>query len=198
MEVVLLEIVGLTAAMLYLFLVSRRTWMAWPAYILSSCVYAPIFWRSQLYADAALQLFFVGMGVAGWRAWSKFKGPVSVVSLPPQKHVITVICIACATAVLGIALYMWTSAGLYAFPDAFLLIGSIGATFLTLRRVVENWHYWIVINATSALLYASKGIWLTCLLGLMYLCLSVRGLMMWKEGSRSPVASARLRTSYYP
>jgi nicotinamide mononucleotide transporter len=190
MEVVLLEIAGVTAAMLYLLLVSQRTWMAWPAYILSSCFYAPIFWRSQLYADAALQLFFVGMGVVGWRAWNKFEGPVRVVSLSRHQHAKTAACIAGATAVVGIGLFMWTSAGFFAFPDAFLLVGSIGATILTVRRVVENWHYWIVINAVSVLLYASKGIWLTCLLGLMYLCLSIRGLMMWREGGQPAEAAS--------
>jgi nicotinamide mononucleotide transporter len=189
MEVVLLEIAGVTAAMLYLLLVSQRMWMSWPAYILSSCLYAPIFWSSQLYADAALQLFFVGMGIAGWWTWNKFDGPVKVVSMPRQKHLLTIVVILCATIVLGIALSTWTTAGYYAFPDAFLLIGSVAATILTVRRVVENWHYWIVINAVSTLLYASKGIWLTCLLGLMYLCLSVRGLMMWKEGSKTPEIS---------
>ncbi len=190
MELILLEIAGITAAMLYLFLVSQRTWMAWPAYILSSCLYAPIFWRAQLYADAALQLFFVGIGVVGWRAWSKFQGPVSIVSLPRQKHLYTIVGILCATVILGTALCIWTPAGYYAFPDAFLLIGSVGATILTVRRVAENWHYWIVINAVSVFLYAWKGIWLTCLLGLMYLCLSVRGLLMWKEGSQTPKASS--------
>lgn len=189
MEMVLLEIAGVTAAMLYLFLVSQRSWTAWPAYILSSCLYAPIFWRSQLYADAALQLFFIGMGVAGWRAWSKFEGPVGVVSISRQKHALAIAIIACVTLVLGTGLFMLTSAGYYAFPDAFLLIGSIVATLLTVRRVTENWYYWIVINGLSAILYASKGIWLTCLLGSMYLCLSVRGLMMWREGALSSVAS---------
>lgn len=189
MEVILLEIAGVTAAMLYLLLVSQRTWMAWPAYIFSSCLYAPIFWRAQLYADAALQLFFVGMGIAGWRSWTRFEGPVSVVSLPRQKHLITIAGIVCVTAIVGTALFIWTPAGYYAFPDAFLLIGSIGATMLTVRRIIENWHYWIVINTVSVLLYAWKGIWLTCLLGLMYLCLSVRGLMMWKEESRTPKTS---------
>lgn len=189
MEEVLLEIFGVTAAMLYLLLVAQRSWTAWPAYILSACLYAPIFWRSRLYADAALQVFFVGMGVAGWLAWSKFEGPVSVVSLPPRKHSLLVAIIACLTLVLGTVLFIWTPSGYYAFPDAFLLIGSIGATVLTVRRVTENWHYWIVINAVSVILYASKGIWLTCLLGLMYLCLSVRGLMMWREGQRGPVVA---------
>ncbi|MEY4700407.1 MAG: hypothetical protein RL326_594 [Pseudomonadota bacterium] len=189
MEVILLEIAGVTTAMLYLLLVSQRSWMAWPAYILSSCLYAPFFWRSQLYADAALQFFFVGVGVAGWRAWSKFNGPVEIVSLPRQKHLLTIVGILGATVILGMALFTWTQAGYYAFPDAFLLIGSVGATILTVRRVVENWHYWIVINAVSTLLYASKGIWLTCILGLMYLCLSIRGLMMWKEGSPAPEGS---------
>ena len=185
MELVLLEIFGVTAAMLYLLLVAQRSWTAWPAYILSSCLYAPIFWYSQLYADAVLQVFFVGMGVAGWLAWSKFEGAVSVVSVPRQRHVVITAFIACATAAIGTGLYVWTPAGYYAYPDAFLLVGSVVATLLTVNRVIENWYYWLAINGVSAILYASKGIWLTCLLGVMYLILSIRGLMMWKEGQSS-------------
>ncbi len=188
MEIVLLEIAGATTAMLYLFLISQRSWTAWPACIISSCLYMAIFWSSQLYAEAALQLFFIGMGVVGWRAWARIDGPARVVSLSQREHQVTMVIIAVLTLVLAGMLYSSTPAGFYALPDAFVLVGSIAATFLTVRRVTENWYYWMVINGVSALVYASKGIWLTCALGAMYLCLSVRGLMMWRAGE-SPKAS---------
>jgi nicotinamide mononucleotide transporter len=74
-----------------------------------------------------------------------------------------------------------TEAGYYAFADAFLMVGSIVTTVLTVARVVENWWYWLAINITSVVLYGSKGIWITSCLAVLYSVLSIRGLIAWRR-----------------
>jgi nicotinamide mononucleotide transporter len=81
-----LELIGAALALAFLVLVGLRRWWAWPAYIASSLVYLPVFWESKLYYDALLQLFFVGMGVYGWRSWSLQGEVIEPVSWGAAKH----------------------------------------------------------------------------------------------------------------
>ena len=48
------------------------------------------------------------------------------------------------------------------------------------RKVLQNWHYWFVIDSVSVYLYASQGLWLTAVLFLFYLVLVVIGFRQWR------------------
>jgi nicotinamide mononucleotide transporter len=176
-----LEIAGATTAILYLLLVTKRAWLAWPCYIASSAIYIPVFWHSQLYSDAILQGFFIAMGGWGWWSWREQGGAVELVRWSLRRHLRPLIGIIIGTGIVGGFVFLRTEAGCFAFADAFLLVGSLVATVLTVWRVVENWWYWIVINLASAVLYGAKGIWITCGLAVLYLGLSIRGLSVWER-----------------
>jgi nicotinamide mononucleotide transporter len=49
------------------------------------------------------------------------------------------------------------------------------------RKFIENWWVWIVVNAASIALFAYKSLWLTALLYLVFLGLSVAGLVRWRR-----------------
>ena len=181
-----LEIAGATTAILYLLLVTRRTWLAWPFYIVSSAIYIPIFWFSQLYSDAVLQGFFIAMGAWGWWSWREQGEAVELVRWAPHRHLLPLVSIALGTIVIGGFVFLRTQVGYLAFADAFLLVGSIVTTVMTVGRVVENWWYWIVINLASVLLYGAKGIWITSCLAVLYLGLSIRGWFVWNRASPGP------------
>lgn len=180
-----LEIAGATTAILYLLLVTRRTWLAWPCYIVSSAIYIPIFWFSQLYSDAVLQGFFIAMGAWGWWSWREQGEDLELVRWSRQQHLLPLATISIGTSVIGGFVFLRTNVGYVAFADAFLLVGSIVTTVMTVGRVVQNWWYWIVINLASVLLYGAKEIWITSGLALLYLGLSIRGLLVWNRASPS-------------
>ena len=48
--------------------------------------------------------------------------------------------------------------------DAFTTIFSIIATFFLVRRKLDNWMYWVMIDAVYVYLYASRGAFLFALL----------------------------------
>jgi len=181
----MVELLGALLAVLYLVFVTYRWRVAWVVCIASSLLYVPVFWSSQLYADAALQVYFVGMALYAWWSWSGRPEEVSVVRWTAPRHMGIIVVWLIATFVVGVAL-RHTPAGIYAFPDAFISIGSVIATVLTARRVIENWWYWIVINALATAVFAMKGLSLTALLYAAYAALSVRGLAAWREAAEKP------------
>lgn len=180
MTPLLLEIIGATLALAFLVLVGLRRWWAWPAYIASSLVYLPVFWESKLYYDALLQLFFVGMGVYGWRSWSAEGEVIEPVSWGVAKHARVIALWLTASALMGLCL-MLTDAGAYAFLDAFITVGSVLATVITVQRVLENWWYWLAINIVAAGTYGLKGLWVTTGLMVIYAGMSLWGLGEWRR-----------------
>ena len=49
------------------------------------------------------------------------------------------------------------------------------------RKVLQNWHYWFVIDSVSVWLYLDRGLLLTALLFVCYLFLIVIGLRQWRR-----------------
>ena len=67
------------------------------------------------------------------------------------------------------------------FLDIFISVFCVLATYLTTRAILENWYYWIVLNILSMILYHYSKLYLTEILFLGNLVLSVVGLIHWKK-----------------
>jgi nicotinamide mononucleotide transporter len=181
----LFEIVGSLTALAYLLLIAKRLSVAWVFYIMSSVLYMFVFWRERLYADSLLQMFFVCLGLHAWKRWSATSvDKVMLTSVSFSKHLIAVVGIAGITGLVGGALYLYTDAGVVAFPDALILVGSVYATVLTVRGVIENWWYWVVINAVTVVLYYQKGLPMTVGLASLYTVISCYGLVQWRRAGQ--------------
>ena len=73
-----------------------------------------------------------------------------------------------------------------AFPwwDAGVAMLSVAAQILMSRRAIENWVLWITVDGIAIGLYAAKDLWLTALLYMIFLALSVWGLMDWRRAEQ--------------
>jgi nicotinamide mononucleotide transporter len=78
--------------------------------------------------------------------------------------------------------------------DAFPTAGSVIAQILLARKYVDTWWVWLGVNVGSVALFGYKDLWLTALLYLIFIGLSVQGLMRWRrqleQQSRMSSASA--------
>jgi nicotinamide mononucleotide transporter len=181
----MLEIIAAATAVLYLLLITRRSWVAWPVYIISSLLYAPVFWSANLYGDAVLQLYFVSVGFYAWWRWGRAEGPVAVERWRLKRHLWILVSWVLAAIMLG-RLLSSTPAGALGYGDALVTVGSVVATVLTARGVLENWIYWIVIDVIATLLFGVRSLVATMWLYSLYTILAVRGLYVWKSALRYP------------
>jgi nicotinamide mononucleotide transporter len=65
------------------------------------------------------------------------------------------------------------------YADAFTTVFSLAATFMVVRKVLENWIYWIVIDIVSIFLYHQRGYSLTAVLYFIFTILAIAGLIAW-------------------
>jgi len=63
--------------------------------------------------------------------------------------------------------------------DSFTTVFSLFATYMVVKKVLENWIYWIVIDAVSVYLYHSRELEQTALLFIVYTIIAVFGYFAW-------------------
>jgi nicotinamide mononucleotide transporter len=80
----------------------------------------------------------------------------------------------------------------YPYIDSATTFAAIWATFLVARKVLENWWYWLVIDAVSVVIYWSRDLELTALLFVAYVAMIPIGLVSWTRSYRTQQSNAGL------
>jgi nicotinamide mononucleotide transporter len=177
------EWTAVVLALAYLLLAVRQDAWCWACAIASSAIYLVLFARGGLVMQSALQVFYIGMGVYGWRAWRTGAG-VPGAELPVSRwsgrwHVASIGLLLAVSAVNG-WIVARSQGGLVPYVDASVAWVSVLATWMVARKVLENWLYWIVVDAVAAALYWSQGFHATAGLYVLYVVIAVRGYLTWR------------------
>jgi nicotinamide mononucleotide transporter len=181
------EAIAVVSLLAYLLLAIRQSIFCWLAAIIGSSIYLVLMFRVGLYMESALQVFYIAMALYGWHYWNRGSGhedSLPVVSWPLAFHILPLMIIVTLTVLSGYLLSAFSNASL-PYANSFTTWGAIAATWMVARKVLQNWHYWFVIDSVSIVIYVSKGLWLTALLYLLYLVLIVVGLRSWREAEAS-------------
>ncbi|MBM0103209.1 nicotinamide mononucleotide transporter [Steroidobacter sp. S1-65] len=167
----------------YLLLAVRRNLLCWLCAFVSTSIYIALFVKASLYMQVVLNVFYLVMAVYGFIDWKRGRtesGDVRIESWSVNQHVTVAVLVIIASALNGWALSRWTDSPA-PFLDSFVTWGSIVTTWMVARRIIENWLYWIVVDAAAAWLYFSQGLLATTILFIIYLGIVVRGYFVWRR-----------------
>jgi nicotinamide mononucleotide transporter len=161
-----------------------RKQIAWPLGIIGSFLGAIYFivLEKPLLAEASLYFFYVIMGFYGWWIWRKSaiaSSEVTITRIPFSQHALIIGISFVISLLLGHYLSSQTKSDLPYF-DAITTVFAVFATFLEINRRLYVWVYWIVLNALSIILYTLKESEVYAGLMVIYVVLSVKGLIAWK------------------
>jgi nicotinamide mononucleotide transporter len=183
-----LEVVAFALALGTVLMNIRVNPLGWPLAIVSSLLYFGLFWDSRLYGDASLQIFFAVVALWGWWQWlrgTEADGrPLAVRSLGIRGRWIALGVLAAAWPATGLFLRTWTDTDV-PWWDAFPTAASVVGQWLLGRKYIENWPTWLVVNIVSVGLFAHKGLWLTVVLYVVFVVLSVVGWKAWIVTARA-------------
>ena len=178
-----LESTAVIFAILYLILAVKQNILCWIAGIISSVLYFFIMQKAELYMEAYLQVFYVVMGIYGWSQWSasNASNPSFIVNTwSKYQHMIAISIILALSLLSGFLLERYTDAAL-PFLDALVSWGAVVATYMVAKKLLENWIYWFVIDATSIFLFIERGLWLSAVLFATYLVIIFFGYQSWNK-----------------
>ncbi len=158
-----------------------------------------MFARAGLPMQAALQVFYAGMAVYGWWSWRGGAGakvtPLAVTCWPPRRHLALLAGVVAVAVVNGRWLAIAQPGAAAPYLDAFITWGSVAATWLVARKVLENWLWWIVLDLGAAALYWSQGLAATAVLFLLYTVIAAQGYRRWRQDLKQPLRATGGATS---
>jgi nicotinamide mononucleotide transporter len=181
-----LEATAVLLSLVYVVLAVPRSRWCWVAGGVGALIYVWLFARARLPMQSLLQVWYVGIAVFGFMSWShEATSRISLLSW--RGHVAGIVASLVLAAALAHFLAAETRAA-WPYLDASTAMLSLFASWLTARGKLENWLYWLVIDAVQVWLYAAQGLVFTALLFLIYLVIAVAGLVEWMKTYRRQTA----------
>lgn len=164
--------------------VKRSLWQ-FPVGIVGTGLFFIVVLQAGIYANAALQVFFVFVQAYGWWYWLRgANGRRPPIRSAKWTDVVLSVAIAILAAWVGSwAMTEWSDFDL-AFSDAVTLSVSVVAQYLLDRKYLETWPVWLIVNVASAYLYASAGMWLFTALYVFFFFNAFWGWWEWRKEMR--------------
>lgn len=180
----ILQIVGVALGLLYLWLEYRANIWLWVVGMLMPCVHCALYFQSELYADCAMQGYYILAGLYGLAAWllghKRTKKPLEIAHTPLRFIAPLVVIYGVLHAAIYFLLIRFTDSDV-PFWDAMTTAMSMIAMWLLSRKYIEQWLVWLAVDAITVGLYLYKGIPLTAGLYTLYTALAVVGYMRWRR-----------------
>ncbi len=167
----------------YALLVMWQRRSGWVFGGVSCLILMVLFWRVHLPMQALLQFSYVIAAVYGWWSWSKASGMQSIRVWHWRGHVLALA--GCVLASLVLAHFLAHESA-FPFVDSLVFCLGIFATWLLARVYLENWAYWILIDAVSICLSFRQGLVSVAVLYVLYLGIAMTGLAGWLKSWRKP------------
>ncbi|MDD3685184.1 MAG: nicotinamide riboside transporter PnuC [Bacteroidales bacterium] len=164
--------------------IKQNPWY-WLTAILMVLLYIYVFYVSGFYADMSFQFYYLVVSVYGWIHWVKSREKIELGKLEAFKldrtQWVKWLGLSSVFFVIIYLILRYLTDSEIPMGDAFTTALSITATWLLARKVLENWLFWIVVNAVSTALYVYKEMYPSVVLFSVLTILAVLGYFKWRK-----------------
>ena len=188
-----IEFFGTLLSLMSVVLAAKNKIWTWPIGNLGAILFGILFYQINLYSDFFEQIYYVITGIIGWYIWSQpeFKNQeikdVTINSKTTNYFYVSSILI--LSVLLGLFMSnihnvfpaQFPIPAAYPYPDAITTIMSFAATILMMRKKLECWYLWILVDIVGIGLYYKQGVIFISLLYVLFLIIAVNGYFTWKK-----------------
>ena len=176
-------------------LTARAKVLSWPVGLAGTILYLFLFYQIQLYSDLFEQVFFLITGLWGWWMWlhprtvaeTDHKQQLKISFNTLKENGVYLVILALGTALLTYItknLNIWLpqyfpEPAAFPFLDAFTTSMSFLAQWLLMKKRIESWMLWIVVDAIGIGLYWAKGVKFVSIEYLLFFFIATFGLIGW-------------------
>lgn len=174
----------------YILLAAKESQWCWLFALLSTLIYTILFWEGQLPMQALLNVYYVGMAVYGFWLWRQHDTKASTLPISRwgwRQHLVFVGVGVLISSLVSLYLQK-TGHSQSPILDAYTTVFAVMNTWLMAKKVIENWLYWVVIDAAATVLYFQTGYYATMLLFVLNTVLAVAGYVSWVKLLRKQTA----------
>ncbi len=198
------EIIGNGFGLASAILGMRRKVTAWPIGIVGNVLLFTVFLGGvfhtpqdlDLYGQAGRQVFFLAVSVYGWVRWAQYRRDHAGegVGVKPRWAGASgrIQLLMAAVALTAIFYFVLRALGSWGpLPDAWILTGSILATYAMARGYVEFWLIWIAVDIVGVPLLLNAGYYPSAIMYMVYGGFCVVGFFSWLKIERRDRGDAR-------
>ncbi len=157
----------------------QKIW-CWPAALISVVASIIEFYDERLYGDMLLNVFYFFSGVYGWYYWNKKSKEEFVAIYTPRNTIPSLTIITALLAVLLYFLLKFFKSDQIIF-DAILTAVSLSATYMMVKKWIENWIIWVIADTAYIFLYLRKDMLLFAILYGVFAIIAMYGFLKWKK-----------------
>lgn len=193
-----LDITTTLLGLLYIWLEYRAHIALWLVSIIMPAMDIWLYWTHGLYGDAGMAAYYTVAGVYGFIMWrygtlikavvgrndvKKATHEIPITHMPLRKYLPVAICFILAWVATYWVLVTWTNSTVPVM-DSFTNALSFVGLWALAKKYIEQWVFWIIVDAVCFYLYIGKGIPFKAGLYGLYTIIAVAGYFKWQRMSR--------------
>ncbi len=179
-----LDIFTTILGLLYIWLEYKAHIGLWIVGIIMPALDVYLYYNHGLYGDAGMAVYYTLAAVYGYIAWKlgnvKEKAPLKISHTPLKLYLPILAFFLVAWGLTYYVLITWTNSTvpvLDAFTNALSFVGLWALS----RKYIEQWFFWIVVDAVCTILYVQKGIPFKAGLYGLYVIIAIFGYFKWQQ-----------------
>lgn len=186
-----IEAVATVAGILCVLLLVFKSIWNFPFGIIQVTLSILVFYEQRLYSDLVLHVVYVILNVYGWIHWARGtkRAELPVTRMTGRAMAGWLLAAAVLTAAWGTLMKVQFNAAA-PYVDASILMISGIAQWLTARKKLESWWFWILVDLIAIPLYASRGLYFFTGLYVVFLLLCILGIQEWRRSIPAAPAAA--------
>lgn len=182
------EILGVIIGFIYLWLEYKASIYLWLTSIIMPAIYLFVYFDAGLYADVAINIYYLIIGVYGWMSWrygiSRKNGTekydLKISHTSRRQWLRLLIAYIVIHFAISFTLINFTDTDVPWFNGLTSTLSIIGMWMLA-KKLIEQWFVWFVVDILSAVLYFYKGLEPTALLYSVYAIVAILGYKKWNK-----------------
>jgi nicotinamide mononucleotide transporter len=195
-----LDIFTTILGLIYIWLEYRVNIWLWVVGIIMPALDVVLYWQHGLYGDAGMAVYYTLAAFYGFAIW-KFKKtkklhlPLPIIHMPKKKYLPATVFFFIAWGVTYYILITWTNSTVPVL-DSFTNALSFVGLWALARKYLEQWLFWIVVDAVCTMLYIQKGIPFKAGLYALYVIIAIAGYFKWKRMAKRVKCDQILEKGY--
>ena len=182
-----LDILTTILGLLYIVLEYRASIALWIVGIIMPALDTWLYWSHGLYGDAGMAVYYTIAAIYGWAVWKfgrkhgqQTGGQMPITHMPSRLYIPPLVFFAVAWAATYYILVTFTDSTV-PLLDAFTNALSFVGLWALARKYIEQWFFWIIVDAICCYLYIAKGIPFKAALYGLYVVIAIAGYYKWKK-----------------
>ena len=180
-----LDILTTVLGLIYIWLEYRASIALWVVGIIMPALDTWLYWTHGLYGDAGMAVYYTLAAVYGFYIWKfkktrKLKQSLPIIHMPRRQYLPVMLFFLLAWGAIYYVLVNWTNSTV-PLLDSFTNALSFVGLWALARKYLEQWLFWIVVDAVCCYLYIQKDIPFKAILYGLYVVIAIAGYYKWKQ-----------------